>query len=117
MDDNSNNPVFMLHIETFIKECDSSVLNSVDRLNEILASICQDIGVSIVDKISHNFSPNGVSIVYILSASHLALHTWPEKGFAHLDLISCTKDLSIDSLNKSVANNFGTTDVKTNELS
>ena len=35
------------------------------------------------------FSPHGVSGVVIISESHLAIHTWPELGYAAVDLFTC----------------------------
>jgi len=36
------------------------------------------------------FSPKGITLVYILSESHLVIHTWPELGTAHIDLVTCS---------------------------
>lgn len=34
--------------------------------------------------------PNGaVTAVLLLAESHLAVHTWPEHGLAHFDLLTC----------------------------
>jgi S-adenosylmethionine decarboxylase len=35
------------------------------------------------------FSPQGASGVVILAESHLAVHTWPELGFAAVDVFTC----------------------------
>jgi len=35
------------------------------------------------------FNPYGVSGVVIISESHLAIHTWPELGYAAVDLFTC----------------------------
>ena len=35
------------------------------------------------------FNPFGVSGVVIISESHLAIHTWPELGYAAVDLFTC----------------------------
>jgi S-adenosylmethionine decarboxylase len=38
----------------------------------------------------HHFSPNGgVSGVAVLAESHISIHTWPERGFAALDIFMC----------------------------
>jgi S-adenosylmethionine/arginine decarboxylase-like enzyme len=31
----------------------------------------------------------GVSVVHVLSTSHVAIHTWPEHRFFNLDVFSC----------------------------
>ncbi|MCF8480101.1 MAG: adenosylmethionine decarboxylase [Rhodospirillum sp.] len=38
----------------------------------------------------HHFSPNGgVSGVAVLAESHISIHTWPECGYAALDIFMC----------------------------
>lgn len=44
---------------------------------------------TIVDVVFHNFNPNGISGVIVIQESHLAIHTWPEYGFASIDIFTC----------------------------
>ncbi len=37
----------------------------------------------------HHFHPSGVSGVAVLAESHISIHTWPEAGFAALDVFMC----------------------------
>lgn len=38
----------------------------------------------------HHFEPNGgISGVAVLAESHISIHTWPEYGYAALDLFMC----------------------------
>lgn len=38
----------------------------------------------------HQFGPNGgVSGVAVLAESHISIHTWPERGYAALDVFMC----------------------------
>ena len=38
----------------------------------------------------HRFQPEGgVSGVAVLAESHISIHTWPERGFAALDIFMC----------------------------
>ena len=46
-------------------------------------------GATIVTKTFHTFSPHGVSGAVIIAESHLAIHTWPEHGYAAVDYFSC----------------------------
>ena len=47
----------------------------------------------LVTEIFHNFSPHGVSGVIVIAESHVAIHTWPEHGFAAVDIFSCSSAL------------------------
>jgi S-adenosylmethionine decarboxylase len=37
----------------------------------------------------HHFTPSGVSGVAVLAESHISIHTWPEAGYAALDVFMC----------------------------
>ena len=58
-------------------------------LSEIITTPETPCGATIVQKCFHMFNPYGVSGVVIISESHLAIHTWPELGYAAVDLFTC----------------------------
>jgi S-adenosylmethionine decarboxylase len=37
----------------------------------------------------HHFQPTGVSGVAVLAESHISIHSWPEAGYAALDVFMC----------------------------
>ena len=37
----------------------------------------------------HHFQPNGISGVAVLAESHISIHTWPEVGYAAMDVFMC----------------------------
>ncbi|TMK18473.1 MAG: adenosylmethionine decarboxylase [Actinobacteria bacterium] len=36
-------------------------------------------------------------VVAVIAESHLAIHTWPEYGYAAVDLFTCSKDMDADA--------------------
>ena len=56
---------------------------------------------------SHNFSPQGVTALFILSSSHLAVHTWPEYGYLHIDFLTCSPTLENLELKRAVMEIWG----------
>jgi S-adenosylmethionine decarboxylase len=38
---------------------------------------------------SHQFKPQGVTAICLLSESHISIHTWPEKREAAVDVFTC----------------------------
>jgi spermidine synthase len=46
-------------------------------------------GATVINSTFHHFSPYGVSGVVVIQESHLAIHTWPEYGYAAVDLFTC----------------------------
>ncbi len=50
-------------------------------------------GAEVREYVFHKFSPHGVSGVVVISESHLAIHTWPELGYAAVDVLLVEKRL------------------------
>lgn len=69
-------------------------LKSLDESSVFIENIAQeiinDLDLKVVKKLSYMFSPKGTTLVYILSESHLVIHTWPELSTAHIDLVTCS---------------------------
>lgn len=64
--------------------------NSIEKIEEAVQSIVADMDLNVVKKLKHMFSPQGITLVYILSESHLIIHTWPESRMIHVDLVTCS---------------------------
>lgn len=65
-------------------------LNSTTNLIDMCKFIAIFYKLNIVDYIIKKFTPQGVSIVFLLEESHISIHTWPELGRFSLDLFSCS---------------------------
>lgn len=64
--------------------------NSLFQLKEKAAKLAGALQLKVVKEAYHVFKPGGVTFVYILSQSHMAIHTWPESKKIHIDIVSCT---------------------------
>ncbi len=69
--------------------CPSARLNDVGAVESILNDAAVAAGATVVQSAFHPFRPQGVSGVVILAESHLSVHTWPEAGYAAVDLYTC----------------------------
>jgi S-adenosylmethionine decarboxylase len=69
--------------------CDPKVLNDVKQVERIMVEAALHAGAEVREVAFHMFSPQGVSGVVIISESHLAIHTWPEFGYAAIDVFTC----------------------------
>lgn len=78
--------------------CDPQVLNDKDRLRDLLRQTAVDLECTVVQEVFHTFAPHGVSGVVVIAESHLAIHTWPEHGFAAVDLFTCSDATELASL-------------------
>ena len=77
------------HILAEFYECDPGVLNDPEVIERHMNAAADVSGATIVQSVFHQFSPHGVSGVVVVQESHLAVHTWPEYGFAAVDYFSC----------------------------
>lgn len=77
------------HVLAEFFECDPNILNNVKLVEKLMVEAALECGATIVQKCFHMFNPYGVSGVVIISESHLAIHTWPELGYAAVDLFTC----------------------------
>jgi S-adenosylmethionine decarboxylase len=64
-------------------------LNDEDFLLATLESAAVEVGARVVKRIAQRFSPQGVSAILLLAETHLSIHTWPEHGYAAVDIFIC----------------------------
>jgi S-adenosylmethionine decarboxylase proenzyme len=69
--------------------CGKEIINSVDIVKSILIKATEAAKATLVDLVCHRFSPYGVTGVAILAESHISVHTWPEYGYAAVDIFIC----------------------------
>jgi S-adenosylmethionine decarboxylase len=72
-----------------LKDSNSKILNDIKKVQEILISAARQAKATIVEISFHKFSPFGISGVVVIAESHLTIHTWPEYGFAAVDIFTC----------------------------
>ncbi len=64
-------------------------LNSVEVVELALREATDACGATLLDVSVHPFSPVGITGVAVVSESHIAIHTWPEYGYAAVDVFTC----------------------------
>ncbi len=83
--------------------CAPALLQNAGTLKPALLEAVRAGGGTIVTEIFHNFSPHGVSGVIVIAESHVAIHTWPEHGFAAVDIFSCSEALDQELIQARIA--------------
>jgi S-adenosylmethionine decarboxylase proenzyme len=76
------------------------IINDIDKLKKIMDSICEKYNFNVLQKIEHQFHPEGMSIIYLLSESHITIHTFPEKKYIAFDLYTCREYPNNDVYNE-----------------
>jgi S-adenosylmethionine decarboxylase len=65
-------------------------LDDIDLVEEALRRSAIEAGATILHCHLHHFQPNGgISGVLVLAESHISIHSWPERGYAALDVFMC----------------------------
>ncbi len=77
------------HVLAEMYGCDPGALDSVERVRDVMVDSAIKAGAEVREVAFHKFSPQGVSGVVVISESHLAVHTWPEFGYAAVDVFTC----------------------------
>ncbi len=66
-----------------------TTLNDPDEVRRAVLAAVDASGAELLELSVHQFSPQGLTIVATLAESHLAVHTWPERGAFAADLFHC----------------------------
>jgi S-adenosylmethionine decarboxylase len=64
-------------------------LNDLKKVEEILVTAAKEANATVIESRFHKFSPFGISGVVVIAESHLTIHTWPEYGYAAVDIFTC----------------------------
>ncbi|MFO7154546.1 MAG: adenosylmethionine decarboxylase [Caldicoprobacter oshimai] len=72
-------------------ECNRELLNDIKFVEKMMTDAALQAGAEVREVTFHQFAPQGVSGVVIVSESHLAIHTFPEHGYASIDVFTCGK--------------------------
>ena len=68
------------------------VLDDMQQCERLLDALVLATKLTKLESVSHRFTPQGISIIYLLSESHIAIHTWPEDGYGYITVTTCNTD-------------------------
>lgn len=94
------------HLLLDLKDCNPQLLDDFHHIRQAMLGAADEAGATIVGDNFHKFHPVGVTGIVAISESHICIHTWPEYGYAAVDIFTCGKgfqpqkaaDLIIDRL-------------------
>ncbi len=70
-------------------DCDHFKLNDEAFLRTTVTTAAKLAGATLLNLITHRFEPQGVTGLALLAESHISIHTWPENGYAAVDVFTC----------------------------
>lgn len=87
------------HIVWDAYKCDIETISYVADIAKTLNAIVSKLDITKVGEQYKQFDPVGATGFILLAESHVSIHTWPEHGFAAIDVFSC-KEINIKKVNE-----------------
>ena len=72
--------------------CSFDKLNNLEQTKQVIIDAVKQAGMTFLEFSSFVFEPQGFTAVALLSESHLSIHTYPECGYAAIDVFTCGDD-------------------------
>ena len=98
------------HILIDIKNVNSDKLKLVEDMKAFLDKIVEELKLNVVGECSHQFEkndlPHGATMIYLLSESHLSVHTFVDEGKTTLDLFTCSLGVENEKIKSIVKEYF-----------
>lgn len=79
------------HLLVELRDCDRKALDNLPFIQETFLRAARETGAHVLGHTFHQFSPQGVTGIVAIAESHLSIHTWPEFGYAAVDVFTCGK--------------------------
>lgn len=104
------------HIIAEFYQCDKNTMNDTALIEKLMNEAAILSGATIVGSHFHTFNPYGVSGVIVIAESHLSIHTWPEYGYAAVDIFTCGDTIDAVKAFKHLKIGFGAGHTSTVEM-
>jgi S-adenosylmethionine decarboxylase proenzyme len=69
--------------------CSQKILNDRREVEKAVKEGIKESGLSLVNITGKKFDPVGVTLIAVISESHIAIHTYPEARHASIDIFTC----------------------------
>lgn len=96
--------------------CKSDLTNSIKKLEEKTSSFLESLDLVVLKEVHFRFERQGMTLLFVLSSSHMAVHSWPEFDFLHIDLIVCNEEVGLQKVKSSVKTVFEDSRFEVREL-
>jgi len=78
-----------IHLIVEFCSCNRQKLDALEYLERTMSQAAAKAGATVLRTAFQDFNPQGVSGVVVIAESHLTIHTWPEYGYAAVDIFTC----------------------------
>ena len=91
----------------------SKILERIETLKPLFEEIVTACDLHVVSEAGYQFEPMGATYVYVLSESHMSIHTYPENNSAYMDIFCCNLSLDENKAYEIIKKFFNTTNLDT----
>ncbi|MCS7140423.1 MAG: adenosylmethionine decarboxylase [Candidatus Nezhaarchaeota archaeon] len=77
------------HIIIELYSCPPNLINDEAFIKNVMIEAVKVANGNVCGAFFHKFNPQGLTGVVIISESHISIHTWPEYGYAAVDVFTC----------------------------
>lgn len=77
------------HITVDMYGCSFESLDNMDFVKNAMLTAVNEAQMTLLDFTSHKFEPQGLTALALLAESHMSIHTYPELGYAAVDVFTC----------------------------
>ncbi len=99
-----------------LENCPQNFISDPRLVAGAVISTAQEAGLSIIQEMEHRFEPQGLTLMLLLSQSHLIAHTWPEYDTMIVDVFVCVTGFDLHRFASLLQAASGAGRVKTGEI-
>jgi len=104
------------HLNAKLANCriDEDLFSDESFIKKVFDEIVDKLKMTFIDKLSFKFNPHGLSMLYLIAESHIAIHTWPEYRLVDLEIVTCKEESDVMEGLKVAMKHFKPEKVETN---
>jgi S-adenosylmethionine decarboxylase len=108
--------IYGRHLLVELYDCDPGLLADPEGVERSMLAAAESARATILGHHFHRFEPQGVSGVVVIAESHVTIHTWPEHGYAAVDIFTCGRHMRPDDGIRVLERAFGCRDAQITEV-
>lgn len=76
------------HLTIDMYGCNYDQLNNLEFIKTAMLAAIKETNLTLVDLVGHQTEPQGLTVIALLGQSHMSIHTFPEQGYAAIDIFT-----------------------------
>ncbi|MDR3561505.1 MAG: adenosylmethionine decarboxylase [Negativicutes bacterium] len=77
------------HLTVDMYGCSFDILDNLEFVKSSMLTAVQEANMTLLDFTYYKFEPQGLTALALLAESHMSIHTYPELGYAAVDVFTC----------------------------